>query len=305
MPKIKYQEFNFRKDTLNLIDTCDKILHTYWDAGWHGITLRQLYYQLVSKNIIRNEEKSYKLLSVTISNARLAGLIDWNHIVDRARYMRSTPTWDSPTEIIEGAASQFKMPYWEETEYSPEIWIEKEALIGVAERAGLKHRVPYYTCKGYNSQSQMWASAQRFTRVAASGRAPVIFYMGDHDPSGMDMSRDLWTRLTGLGAPRNLVIQRVALNIDQIQKYKPPPQPAKQMDSRYKEYVAENATKSCWELDALEPSILLKLLDTGIEEITDFDTLDEVQTQEDAHREALGLFATHYEKAVAFLNGLE
>jgi hypothetical protein len=287
----------FKAPTLKLIAKCNEILEEYSKQGWHGITLRQLYYQLVSRDIIENNQKVYKALSVTISNARLAGLLDWDHIIDRARNLRGRSSWNHPSDILSACASQYHIDYWEGQEYRPEIWVEKEALIDVAERAGHQLDAPVFACKGFNSQSEMHSAALRFRRqsglVQKRRQTPLLVYLGDHDPSGLDMSRDIDSRLTMFGA--KLKIVRVALNYDQVEFYKPPPNPAKSTDSRYKDYRAQFG-KNCWELDALEPNLLVKLITETIEEHIDFDILNEVKEREETARKVLHHVAERYDE---------
>lgn len=301
MPKIRYQDLNFRPATLKLISQCDAILTSYSENGWDGITLRQLYYQLVAKNVIPNTQPSYHLLGINMNNARVAGLIDWNHIIDRARSLRGLPHHETPNEAINHASQWFHLPWWEEQKYRPEIWVEKDALIGVAQRAGNALDVPFYACKGYNSQSQMWAAAQRFIEYSAQGKKPIVFYAGDHDPSGVDMSRDVLARLTMFGAG-NVIVQRVALNYEQVEELKPPPNPAKVGDSRYSDYVNYFGTKSCWELDAIDANELVTMLTTSVEKFLDMDLLNEVKEREQKGLTELALLSNNYQKVIDYLH---
>lgn len=292
-----YQKFQFNRKSKALIEQCNKILESYHEQGF-DLTLRQLYYQLVSQNIIVNDERSYKNIGVLINKGRLAGLIDWNFIVDRARYLRRRPNWDSPLDILSSCAGQFTCSLWEEQDYSPEIWVEKEALIGIAERVGLDLDVPYYTCKGFNSQSEMWSAAQRFRSQLKMKKTPVVFYLGDHDPSGLDMSRDLQDRVRMFGA--NIEIKRIALNIEQVEELDLPANPAKSTDTRYKEYEREFGEDS-WELDALNPTQLVKLIEDSILEIADEQLFEEARERQKQGREVLTKIVNRYDDVVEYL----
>src|SRR5208337_2838972 len=153
MPKIKYQEINLRKDSLALIDVCNKIITEYTAAGYI-LTLRQLYYQLVSRDVIANKQSEYKRVGSIVNDARLAGLIDWDALEDRTRNVRSIAHWDSPEQIIAAVADQYAIDKWEDQNVRPEVWIEKDALVGVIERICNELDVAYFSCRGYTSQSE-------------------------------------------------------------------------------------------------------------------------------------------------------
>ncbi len=148
--------------------------------------------------------------------------------------------------------------HWEDQEFRPEVWIEKEALIGVIEDICEELDVDYFACKGYVSQSSMYEAYQRLERVMLEGQTPVIIHLGDHDPSGIDITRDIGARQDLFGGGVRVV--RLALNMDQVEKYDPPPNPAKLTDSRVGNYLDRFGDKS-WELDALEPGVLVALIE--------------------------------------------
>lgn len=136
-------------------------------------------------------------------------------------------------------------------------WIEKEALAGVFERVCDELDLPFFACRGYTSQSEMWAAGQRLKGYKKKNQTPIILHFGDHDPSGIDMTRDITDRLKlFMGGVR---LERLALNMAQIHQHNPPPNPAKMSDSRAEGYVATFGDES-WELDALEPQILAGLV---------------------------------------------
>jgi hypothetical protein len=230
VPKIKYEEFKFRPPTLALIETANRIITEYQRQGF-DLTLRQLYYQFVSRGVIPNTQRSYKNLGSIVNDARLAGLIDWDSIVDRTRELRTVPHWNDPSDIVDACAKQFNVDRWAQQKYRPEVWIEKDALVGVFERFCQELDVPLFSCRGYTSQSEMWGAAQRMVGHRRQKQIPVVFHFGDHDPSGRDMSRDIVDRIE-LFTGKSLKFERLALNMDQVKQYGPPPNPAKITDSR-------------------------------------------------------------------------
>lgn len=254
--KKTYKEIKFRPQSLDLIYKINRIIEEYKVKGYE-LTLRQVYYQLVARDIIENNERSYKNTGSLISDGRIAGLIDWEAIIDRTRELKQNNHWDSPAQIVQACASQFQYDKWGDQEYYIEVWVEKDALIGIVERTCKRLDVAYFSCRGYVSQSEMWEAAQRLRRMSAQGREAVIIHLGDHDPSGKDMSRDIVDRLETFEAYPEF--ERIALNIDQIHKYNPPPNPTKLTDTRANEYIKQFGYE-CWELDALKPEVLDELI---------------------------------------------
>jgi hypothetical protein len=277
MPKIKYLDLKIRTSGRVLIEQVNGIIDEYNAAGY-SLTLRQVYYQLVARGVIPNNERSYKNIGELVSNGRLAGLIDWYAIEDRTRYIRSLPHWNEPAEIIARAASQYRIDLWETQPQYVEVWVEKDALIDIIEQTAQKYDVPCFSCRGYTSQSEMWSAARRIMRESRRGERPcTIIHLGDHDPSGIDMTRDIRERLALFGAKDcEMSVNRIALNIDQINRYNPPPNPAKFTDTRAKKYIQEFGETS-WELDALEPRKLDELVRRTIEQYIDADLMEEAK----------------------------
>jgi hypothetical protein len=281
MPKICYREKSFGADRAALISKANDIIAEYSAQGFQ-LTLRQLYYQFVSRDFIPNNLRSYKNLGDVINDARLAGLIDWNSIVDRTRNLQSLAHWRNPAEIIDACASQFRLDRWAPQPRRVEVWIEKDALIGVIEGICNELDVPYFSCRGYTSQSEMWSGAQRLKAYASNSQKPLVLHLGDHDPSGKDMTRDIEDRLSEF-AGRPIELRRLALNMPQIEQYHPPPNPAKTTDSRAADYIAEFGNES-WELDALEPSVITTLIRDAVLSVRDDDLWQEETRHQDKHR---------------------
>lgn len=265
MPKICYVERKFSPISLLMIEKANEIISEFSAQGF-ALTLRQLFYQFVSRDLIPNTVKSYKNLGSIVNDARLAGLIDWRHIHDRTRSLRKNSHWSDPQDLIHGAALGYGIDMWARQEYRPEVWIEKDALVGVIEEVCTRLDVPYFSCRGYTSQSEMWVGAQRIAAWAKQDQTPIIFHFGDHDPSGKDMTRDITDRIELFMG--GVELKRMALNMDQIRQFNPPPNPAKTTDSRARAYIAEFGNES-WELDALEPKVIVGLIENAVMELQD------------------------------------
>lgn len=296
MPRICYVDKKFSASSRELIDHANDIIDEYWRQGF-DLTLRQLYYQFVSRDLIANDQKEYKRLGSVINDARLAGEIDWESIIDRTRNLERLSDWKSPADIVVTCSRQFRFDKWEDQEYRVEVWIEKDALIGVIEGVCKQHQVPYFSCRGYTSQSEMWAASQRLIRYREDRQEPVIIHLGDHDPSGIDMTRDITDRLDlFMGAAScQADVRRIALNMDQVRKYKPPPNPAKVTDSRAEGYIKQHGNES-WELDALEPQVMAALIRKTIRSVRDEEKWRAQIAREELARDRLLLVAHNWDR---------
>ena len=159
-----FKIIRFRQATLAQIDKANEIIGEYRTLGFI-LTLRQLFYQFVSRAALANTLAEYKRLGRTVTDARRAGRIDWDAIEDRTRNVRRLPTWDDPAEIVSACASQYRESLWSRQPYRPEVWIEKDALIGVIEGVSNEFRAPYFSCRGNVSESEMYAAGKRFAGI--------------------------------------------------------------------------------------------------------------------------------------------
>ena len=275
-----------RKSTRALLTYSVRVVSEYTAQGYQ-ITLRQLYYQLVRRNLIPNNYLSYKRLGEIVTKGRMGGWIDWDAIVDRGRVPVMRSEWDGPAELLEAAAQQYRVDRWEGQEHYVEVWIEKEALMSVFEPVADRLHVRLLACRGYASATAMYDGAKRLEEAQEQGRQPVVIYLGDHDPSGMDMSRDIKDRLftmTGLGT--DVDVRRIALNFDQVEHYNPPPNYTKETDSRASNYMDEYGDDS-WELDTLDPPVLDQLVTEAVGEFVDDDLWEEQMNLESEHIAAI------------------
>jgi len=297
MPKIKYIHKNLGAPKLAVISKANEIIEEYRRQGFE-LTLRQLYYQFVARDLIPNNQKEYDNLGAAIADGRMCGLVDWEAIIDRTRNLKSVAHWTDPAEIMDVVAKQFRVDKWDNQPFRPEVWIEKDAVAGVIEGVCEELDVPYFSCRGYTSLSEMWAGAMRMKHHIRDGQTPIILHFGDHDPSGKDMTRDITDRLkTFMGG---LEVRRLALNFDQIEQYDPPPNPTKLTDSRAPAYVAEFGHES-WELDALEPRVIVQLVRDAIMSFRDPDKWEERVDSEDKDRELLGRASQRWNDVVELL----
>jgi hypothetical protein len=285
-----------------MVEQANTIIEEYTASGY-DLTLRQLYYQFVARGLIENSVRSYKKLGVVVSDGRLAGLIDWEAIVDRTRNLMGSSHWDKPEDIIASAADGFRLDRWSTQPCYVEVWIEKEALAGVLQACCPDLDVSYFSCKGYVSQSEQWRAARRLGYAVRAGQTAVIVHLGDHDPSGIDMTRDIRERINDTFGS-TVEVDRVALNMDQVDEHKPPPNPAKITDSRFDSYAKRFGTES-WELDALEPSVLIRTIRKAVLARRNERLWKLRVREENEHKEVLRGISENYEAVTEYVAGLE
>lgn len=310
MPEIAYVNKNISDRLLATIVIANRIIAEYIEAGYR-LTLRQLYYQFVARGLFpddrrfswtgrkwvrdpegtKNADPNYKWLGSLINNGRLAGLIDWNAIEDRTRAMKKNSHWSGPADIMDSTVSSYGIDLWRGQAKRVEVWVEKEALAGVVERPSSNVDVPWFCCRGYVSQSAMWRAAMRLCRWERDGAETVVIHLGDHDPSGVDMSRDIEKRLHTFGT--DTTVERIALNMDQIEELNPPSDPAKLTDSRAADYIERFGYES-WELDALDPAYLDDLISRAVEIHLDREMYDERVERQEKERGRLEIVAQDF-----------
>lgn len=330
--KQRYKIIRMRRNSRALLEQCAQIVESYRQQGFR-ISLRQLYYQLVTRNIVLNNEKSYGNLSNLVSNGRLIGELDWEAIEDRGRLPKTPSEFANLKELVEAALYSYRLPRLDGQDHYVELWVEKDALAGVLAPIAHDYHIVLQVNKGYASQSSMWEAACRIDRACRMGKDgdsdyewgdvtkdAVILYLGDLDPSGEDMVRDIRERLNlflsghvqdwdddndredfeleerespEVGArisyPEEAVqleVLKIAITPEQVKKYNPPPNPAKLKDSRSARYIAKHGTNS-FEVDALPPNILQAIIRGSVEAYLDMDRMQEIKDREEVDKAAL------------------
>lgn len=275
---------------MDLLRVILAVLEQYKKIGIK-LTLRQLYYQIVAKDLIPNTQESYNRIGSILARARLAGVVDWDVIEDRVRRPTKASEWESVQDLVDSAIAAYRLPRWSDQPNYVELWCEKDALRSVIEPITDALHVTLMVNRGYSSISAMYDSSKRVRRAMAEGKHPTILYLGDFDPSGEDMVRDIRGRMKLLRADGSttagddpdeqwpefmdgeqqeigLRILKIALTPAQIAKYKPPRNPAKTTDSRYRRFASEHGDDS-YEVDALPPQVLMALVRGSIEGLMD------------------------------------
>lgn len=259
------------------------------------LTLRQIYYRLVAGGLIPNRRSAYNGLSAQLVKAREAGEVDERRIVDRTRSIEDR-AYDSPEDFLDAAIyttkNRFFRRFWTTQETYCEAWVEKDALSQVIAGALEDLNTIVAPSRGYSSYTYVRDAVRRFQNNRGDAEHVVILHLADHDASGLDMTRDLQDRFNAYsrGFLFDVEVKRVALTIDQVRQYNLIPNPTKITDSRAGGYMAEYGDE-CWELDAIEPDELIRLVAEAVEsEVTDWDAWDELKDQEVQERKTIREF---------------
>ena len=287
---------HLNKKNEELLETINEIIEEYSMQGYK-LTLRQLFYQLVSRDIIPNEQKEYAKLSTILTKGRMGGFVDWSAIEDRNRVPYIPYSVDGIEEAIEDTIDQYRLDRQEGQKIHIELWVEKDALSGVLKRITEEYHIKLIVNKGYSSTSAMYDAYKRFSKKIKDGKKVVVLYLGDHDPSGLDMIRDIHQRtcefLIGdsvdpLGDDEipNFQVKPIGLTMKQIKKFNPPPNPAKLKDPRGTGYI-EKYGEVAWEVDALNPETLHKLVRENVEKLIDTGLFNKSLKQEEKDKKEL------------------
>lgn len=267
-----------RPKTENIINEAWSIL-----AGYHPMTLRQVFYRLVAAQVIENRQNNYKSLSRALVTARQNGDIPWEWIEDRLRKPRAVGMWADLADFADTAIKAYRRDVWKDQECYLEAWLEKDALSGIFERVLRPYGVTLNVGRGYDSWSSIRAAAERY----GNGDKVSVIYFGDFDPSGEDMVRSLTDRLEFFDCWPT--IDKVAVTWHQIKDYALPPNPAKLSDSRAPGFIAEHGD-NCVELDALPPDALEDIAVAEVEAYMDLDALTDTKITEKRDLERLAGF---------------
>ena len=283
--KIKFRDTKLGKQRMGLLGNINEVLEDYADQGY-VLTLRQLYYRLVAADVIPNRPNEYVKLSAVLTEGRLCGLVDWNSIEDRTRSPKRPYTVNDIDDAIKDTVNFYRLDRQRGQENYVEMWTEKDAISNILYKQTEEYGIPLLVNRGYSSTTAMYESYKRMERAIERGQNAHILYFGDHDPSGLDMAlNDIPNRLNELFGT-NVECKHIGITMPQIKEFDPPPNPAKVTDPRAKWYIGEYGDSS-WEVDALEPKDMHKIIHEELEPIIDLEMMEKVKFQELEEKEEI------------------
>jgi hypothetical protein len=277
-----------------------KVRRTRWDMGLikaaivaalkedAPMTVRQVFYRLVSNGVIAKSEAEYKSTVVRLlGEMRRAGEIPFGWIADNTRWMRKPDTHRSLESMLRNTAEGYRRQVWDNQDAYVEIWLEKDALSGVLYQETAKWDVPLMVTRGYPSLTYLHSAAEA---IAEEGKPAHLYYFGDYDPSGVDIPRKVEKDLRIFAPDADITFTRVAVNEDQIRAFNLPTRPTKKTDSRSKGFEGESV-----EVDAIPPRQLRAMVKECVDQHVDPIAYARLMAVEQAERETLGNLADWYE----------
>lgn len=250
-------------------------------ADHRPMTVRQIFYQLVSRGVIAKTEGEYKsTVCRLLSLMRREGGLPYDWIADNTRWMRKPRTYSSVEQMLERTQETYRRSVWENQDVYVEIWLEKEALAGVLVDVTSKWDVPLMVTRGYPSLSFVHSAAEQ---IQYEEKPTYLYYFGDHDPSGIDIPRFVEDSIREIcGHNLDLHFERVAVLPDQIIEYHLQTRPTKRSDSRSKTFKGESV-----EVDAIAPDTLREICEHCIVQHIDQDAYQRMLDVEAAERDTL------------------
>jgi len=242
-----------------------------------GVTLRQLFYRLVSVSVLPNSQSAYKQLSSRSAEARREGWFP--ELIDRGRLVHEDEWFTSPADALDSLARWYRLDRTDGQTESVYLGVEKNGLVEQLTAWFGDRGLPVLALGGYSSHSYITTVRGH---VARTGRPAVLLYAGDFDPSGEDIDRDFLERTACFDK-----VVRVALSPEQVEEYALPPQPGKATDSRAAAFVARHGELVQVEVDALPPETLRDLFAEAVEPFWDVSAFEAVLAREQAERVAL------------------
>ncbi len=174
----------------HIIDIVDE-----YAAEGYVLTLRQLHYQFVKSNWIVNHDSAYSKLGDILDDCKYTGVIDWNNIEDRGRKPYLPYHVKDVEDALNDTIEQYRIDRQDGQDVHIELWSEKDALSAILQRSTEKYHIQLVINKGYTSSSAIYSAYKRFVNHISKGKRVVVLYFGDHDPSGLDMVRDIRDRV--------------------------------------------------------------------------------------------------------------
>ena len=262
-----------QKQSLELLEQVQEIIRGYDFA----LTLRQIYYQLVARQIIPNQQKYYMKLSRLCVTGRDEGILPEDAFADRLRKVDKPSSWIDLNEFMESVRKSYCKDKWQDQDSYLEIWTEKDALRSVLTEITYPYDINLMVVRGQVSRTAIYEAYERYYEAQRNAKDCYLYYAGDFDPSGLSIYHSLVKRISDYGeAGEDITFERIALTPEQIEEYDLPSDPGKQADPNYKRFVAEYGNNVV-ELDSLPPDALRGVVMNCIASHIDPQILEEVQ----------------------------
>jgi hypothetical protein len=251
------------------------------------MTVRQVFYRLVSQGVIEKSEKEYKgRVCRLLTEMRLSGTIPFGWIADNTRWMRKPITYSSVKQAFRRTVEHYRRALWDNQDVYVEVWLEKDALAGVLSPVTFEWDVPLMVARGFSSLSYLYEAAEA---IQAQGKPAYLYYLGDRDPSGVHIDRNIEKRLRQFAPEAEIHFKRIAVIEAQIEELGLPTRPTKTSDSRSKSFKGESV-----ELDAIPPVVLRDLVAGCIIQHVDQRRQKQMREEEEIERSVLAKQAEQF-----------
>lgn len=246
------------------------------------MTVRQLFYRMVSMGVIEKSENEYnQTVGRLLTNLRREGIVPYDWVADNTRWQRKPRTHRSLAAMLTESARFYRRDLWQDQNAYVEVWLEKDALAGVLYEETAAWDVPLMVTRGYASLSFLYTAAEA---IAAQEKPCHIYYFGDHDPSGIHIPQKVEATLREMAPDAEIYFERVAVTPEQIIELGLPTRPTKKSDTRSRNFDGESV-----EVDAIPPATLRQLVSDCIEQHVDGSILARNQTIEEEERRTAAL----------------
>lgn len=253
-------------------------------AEQEELTVRHLFYLMVSRGLIEKTETEYNNVVIRLAlQMRRNGDIPFGKIVDGTRLYRMPRTYGSVDEALRETARLYRRSYWRDANELVEVWCEKEAISGFLYQITEQYGVPLMVTRGFSSESIVQSVANELEN---DWRPLTILFVSDLDPSGDLMPADVIKRIRHYAPSANIALERVAVTRYQAANLGLPTRPTKREGNRH----ATNFEGESVEVDAMHPETLKQFLRVAIEDHMDLHQLKVLQEAEASEREQLRLF---------------
>jgi hypothetical protein len=274
---LKRRKRRTKEQVSELLDAVTEIV----DAEDGPITIRHLFYRVESQGLIPKTEAAYKSLTKHLGNWRRAGLIPWDAFADNTRWKYGGHAFNTLHDALEDTVRTYRKNLWSDQSCYLEVWVEKDAIASIVVGEADSFGVPTFVCRGFASLSSLHSAAQTFRRMEDLEKHVVVAYIGDHDPSGICIDRKARETLAedfGVGVE----FERIAVTPEQIERYDLPTRPAKEGDTRARDWQG-----GCVEVDAMPPAVLRQLVRDAITEQIEPWEWEQLQKAEAVEKETL------------------
>lgn len=279
------QWFNTQTGGYNLRDTTAAVwvaIMRSLDQQGPPMTVRGLFYACENVyHVAPKTEGGYRQVAYHILQMRRRHVLPYHFIADHTRWVRKPASYSGLRAYLEHGRRAYRRALWDNQDAYVELWCEKDAVAGILSDVTTEWDVPLLVVRGYSSETFAYNAAET---IKAQSKPVYLYYFGDYDPSGLNITEDIQRKLEGFGAW--FTFERVAVTREQIEDWDLPTRPPKRTDKR-----AKGWRDQCVEIDAVPANVLRELAERCIRQHIDDDAYAETLQTEELERDTLAKLA--------------